>query len=646
MSVPSRGYETTDGALPAESHTRKASRSPPNDDVCCIYVHAGAGYHSVQNERIHLEACNDAAQLAMLILKNGGTAVDAVEAAIKTLEDREITNAGYGSNLAMDGVVECDAAIVDHHGRSGAVGAVAQIKNPISLARLVHEHTMHSLTLRRVPPNLLVAQGATDFAVEMGMPILPHDALVSPAAKDRWLRWRADLKAAERKGRKSGNHQSCWKVRDDAAPGDVIGQRIMREEHTENLLRDMAPADRSSSPSPSDDLLYYDHEEVSSSLSDPSLPVSEHSTGSLRSENHAMTPDTSDAMPIPGQVRPYTMADSSRSAFINSTQKVPTISQYDDYRLSRHVGGSPFVEDAEMEDMHSGPVQIAQASGLNSWADGSGEESDSAHSTKTMKAADTNLPPATAVDLPLPVTPTEEEIIALPPRLSTPLNHVRETAPLPPIPNMSSGSHSKEGDEDHITDTVGAIAVDSWGNIACGASSGGIGMKYRGRVGPAALVGIGAAVIPIDPDDPEQACVATVTSGTGEHMATTMAATVCAERLYQSVKKSRGGEYVEVTEDEALQAMIENEFMGHPSVKHSNSAGAIGILGLKKMNGGMLLYFGHNTDSFAMASMSSDESVPKCTMSRSKGNGQIAQGGRMMSLKRHKRPKSTPQRYR
>lgn len=71
--------------------------------------------------------------MAMRMMKQGGgNAVDAVEAAIRVLEDREITNAGFGSNLTITGRVEGDATVVDHLGRSGACGATPRM-HPLRL---------------------------------------------------------------------------------------------------------------------------------------------------------------------------------------------------------------------------------------------------------------------------------------------------------------------------------------------------------------------------------------------------------------------------------------------------------------------------------------------------------------------------------
>ena len=541
-------------------------------------------------------------------MKNGGSSVDAIEAAIKVLEDREITNAGYGSNLAMDGVVECDASVVDHYGRSGAVGAVArtcpltlktrtltgpEIKNPISLARLVYEHTSKPLTLRRVPPNLLCAQGATEFAADVGMPILPHDMMVSEAARERWLRWRSDLKNAERKARKSGQHPSCYRLRADVAPEEDIEHTQIRQRHTRDLLHGETSLSRSPSLEPREESLYSFIEGNSSTASAPRAPPEQEVTP-WENCKRISTPETIASTPTLDYHGLPPVAESSRSAFVNSTQKVPTLGQLGIYAFQENDSGSTFRMSLSESDVRSictngvdgGPAPASKVGTLN----GPDHREDS---TDTVGNDLIDL----SVDQAQPAQS----------RSSTDYtSHSRTDVTKFPSSNkiheeqfISNTASVGEDKLDHITDTVGAIAIDGWGRIACGASSGGIGMKYRGRVGPAALVGVGAAVVPVDPDDSEQVSVATVTSGTGEHMATTMAAMTCAERLYQSVKKEKGGAYAEVTEDEAIRSMIENEFMGHASVKNSNFAAAIGILSVKKTRTGILLFYGHNTDSFA-----------------------------------------------
>lgn len=190
-----------------------------------------------------------------------------------------------------------------------------------------------------------------------------------------------------------------------------------------------------------------------------------------------------------------------------------------------------------------------------------------------------------------------------------------------------------EKDVDLITDTVGAIAIDSFGNIAAGSSSGGIGMKHRGRVGPAALIGVGTAVIPRDKNDEDGVAVAAVTSGTGEHMATTMASQKCAERLYHNTRRGIGGKDIPADEDQAMSSFVVADFMEHQGVEHSISAGAIGVMAVKQTNYGYYLHFAHNTDSFALASFASNEDKPKVVMSRVNAQNRVTLGGVGVSLK-------------
>src|SRR5690349_10787306 len=113
-----------------------------------LAVHGGAGRdirreeHSPERESIYRAGLEAALRAGFGVLSSGGSAVDAVEAAVRTMEDDPYFNAALGASLNHAGIVEMDASLMD--GRSGGAGAVAGIttvKNPVTLARAVMEQS-------------------------------------------------------------------------------------------------------------------------------------------------------------------------------------------------------------------------------------------------------------------------------------------------------------------------------------------------------------------------------------------------------------------------------------------------------------------------------------------------------------------------
>jgi N4-(beta-N-acetylglucosaminyl)-L-asparaginase len=130
---------------------------------------------------------NDTGQKAMEtgweVLKNGGSAVDAVEKAANVIElDPEDTSVGYGGLPNENGVVQLDSSFMDGKTYSaGAVACLENIKTPSSVARIVMQHTDHVL---------LVGAGALQFAKAWGF---QEENLLTEKARKIWLRWKEEL---------------------------------------------------------------------------------------------------------------------------------------------------------------------------------------------------------------------------------------------------------------------------------------------------------------------------------------------------------------------------------------------------------------------------------------------------------------------
>jgi beta-aspartyl-peptidase (threonine type) len=151
-----------------------------------LVIHGGAGtilksQMTPEKEKAYTAGIELALQTGNEILKKGGTALDAVEAAIRTLEDNPLFNAGKGAVFTNEGKNEMDAAIMNGETlAAGSVAGVTTIRNPISAARAVMEKSPHVM---------MAGRGAEQFAKEQGLEIVDPSYFYTEA------RWKGLLNA-------------------------------------------------------------------------------------------------------------------------------------------------------------------------------------------------------------------------------------------------------------------------------------------------------------------------------------------------------------------------------------------------------------------------------------------------------------------
>ena len=148
-----------------------------------MVIHGGAGTILKEDmtpelEQAYIQGLEEALTAGYAVLEQGGTAVNAIKAAVVVLEDNLLFNAGRGSVFTKKGVQEMDAAIMD--GRNldaGSVAGIRNVRNPIELAAEVMVNSNHVF---------LSGKGANDFAIKQGIKLEPDEYFFSQFRYDQW----------------------------------------------------------------------------------------------------------------------------------------------------------------------------------------------------------------------------------------------------------------------------------------------------------------------------------------------------------------------------------------------------------------------------------------------------------------------------
>ena len=142
-----------------------------------LLVHGGAWASPADAAEAHEAGVRQALETGYAILSLGGSAIDAVEAAVSVLEDDPTFDAGRGSFLTSDGRVQLDALLMDGgRMKAGGVACVERLRNPIQAARLVLEKSPHVY---------FVGEGAEQFAASHGMILIDNSELVLDRERER-----------------------------------------------------------------------------------------------------------------------------------------------------------------------------------------------------------------------------------------------------------------------------------------------------------------------------------------------------------------------------------------------------------------------------------------------------------------------------
>jgi beta-aspartyl-peptidase (threonine type) len=142
-----------------------------------LLVHGGAWAIPADAAQVHESGVRNALEAGYAILSRGGSALDAVEAAVTVLEDDPTFDAGRGSFLTSDGRVQLDALLMDGgRMKAGGVACVERLRNPIQAARLILEESPHIY---------LVGTGAEQFAQAHGIALIDNADLVLDRERER-----------------------------------------------------------------------------------------------------------------------------------------------------------------------------------------------------------------------------------------------------------------------------------------------------------------------------------------------------------------------------------------------------------------------------------------------------------------------------